>query len=160
MKRSHLQSLNSVNLKPTHFKNCFSQRFSLQALYKDWSTYCLGAGCLVRVLLDGGSVVPGGNINVLGNKTHLSTAAAVPTPAAAAELETAWRQDKATTSLRAAACHQQIHQPNSEGMAVLDKNRIHSIVLMAYCLQKTGHNSDDYLCHGEFNTITTTCYSL
>ena len=80
----------------------------------------------MRVLLDGGSVVPGGNINVLGNKTHLSTAAAVPTPAAAAagELETAWRQDKATTSLRAAACHQQIHQPNSEGMAVLEKNRI------------------------------------
>ena len=79
----------------------------------------------MRVLLDGGSVVPGGNINVLGNKTHLSTAAAVPTPAAAAagELETAWRQDKATTSLRAAACHQQI-QPNSEGMAVLEKNRI------------------------------------
>ena len=58
----------------------------------------------MRVLLDGGSVVPGGNINVLGNKTHLSTAAAAPTPAAG-ELETAWRQDKATTSLRAAACH-------------------------------------------------------
>ena len=99
----------------------------MQALHKDWSTYCLGAGCLVRVLLDGGSVVPGGNINVLGNKTHLSTAAAVPTPAAAAagELETAWRQDKATTTtLRAAACHQQIHQPNSEGMAFIDKNRI------------------------------------
>ena len=64
----------------------------------------------MRVLLDGGSVVPGGNINVLGNKTHLSTAAAVPTTtattaAAAGELETAWRQDKATTSLRASACH-------------------------------------------------------
>ena len=33
----------------------------------------------MRVLLDGGSVVPGGNINVLGNKTHLSTAAALTT---------------------------------------------------------------------------------
>ena len=45
----------------------------------------------MRVLLDGGSVVPGGNINVLGNKTHLSTAAAVPTPAAAQQQES-WRQ--------------------------------------------------------------------
>ena len=48
----------------------------------------------MRVLLDGGSVVPGGNINVLGNKTHLSTAAAVPTPAAAAaaQQQESWRQ--------------------------------------------------------------------
>ena len=47
----------------------------------------------MRVLLDGGSVVPGGNINVLGNKTHLSTAAAVPTPPpAAAQQQESWRQ--------------------------------------------------------------------
>ena len=46
----------------------------------------------MRVLLDGGSVVPGGNINVLGNKTHLSTAAAVPIPAPAAQQQESWRQ--------------------------------------------------------------------